>query len=126
VKKPTATEEKLLEIQTRLEHWNCFVGVLRVPSELAPAFMTRRSELVRLAPRRPLSAEECGVLYDLVAGLLETNEALRAHAALVAEISAQQEDALGGALRAIRRARAFANFSTAEEVDAREAVESTE
>ena len=108
--KPSATEAKILLLQERLETWNSFVRELQVPSDIAPAFLTRRVELMSLAKPRPLTESECKVMYDLVAGLLETNEALREHAALVAELAQQFTGGLAGTLRAADRMRAFANF----------------
>ncbi len=110
--KLSATEEKILAIQEKLDCWTKFVSELQVPSELAPAFTTGRLELVKMARPRDLKAEEVKVLYDLIGGLLETNAALREHAQLTAELTDQMSGGLNGILAATRRLREFAQFRT--------------
>lgn len=108
--KLSPTETKLAELQERLTSWNSFVNEIQVPSELAPAFMTRRVDLVRLAVPRALTPEECFALYQVIGGLLETNEALRDHARMVSELAQQLTGGLAGTLHAARRMRMFSDF----------------
>ncbi len=72
--------------RTKLATWNSFVEELPVPAELMPALMANRPELVRLAQPRAYSKEEGAALLKLIAGLIETNGALREHAAQVAHL----------------------------------------
>lgn len=104
------TEAKILEIQERMRTWNDFVREIKVPAEIAPAFQTGRIELIKLARPRALSAEECGALYDVIGGLLETNQALKEHAQLVGDLVATTHQGLKGAVHAVERMRRFAAF----------------
>ena len=96
--------------KAKLDAWNAFVEELKVPSELFPALMTNRPEMVRLAPRRPLSAEEADALYNLIAGLIETNSALREHAAQVATLVQDWMSGIHGLISTARKVRQFARF----------------
>jgi hypothetical protein len=73
-------KEKLLT----LESWNSFVRELLIPEDVMPAVVTGRPELIRALPGRDLAAADVKILYELIAGLLETNAALREHAEDVA------------------------------------------
>lgn len=96
--------------EARLDAWNAFVEELQVPSELYPALMTNRPELVRLAPRRALTADEAGALYRLIAGLLETNQALRQHAAMTAQLVEDWMSTMQGMETTAYKIQHFANF----------------
>lgn len=98
----------------RLEDWNSFVEELQVPSELFPALATNRPELVRLAPRRALTAEEADALYKLIAALIETNQALRAHASQVADMATQFAGGINGVISTAMKIKRFAQFRHAE------------
>jgi hypothetical protein len=113
--KPTAEAimnadiDRLVE-QTKLNSWTEFVDALNVPNDLFPALMSNRPELVKLVKPRPLGAEEHGVYLDLIAGLMETNRALREHASTLARLTANWADAFT-ALRSVgHRIERFANF----------------
>lgn len=69
-----------------LASWNEFVASLNVPADIMPAIVTGRAELLRAMPARDLPAPEAAVLYQLIAGLLETNAALRLHAETIAQL----------------------------------------
>ena len=99
-----------LAAEARLDAWNAFVEELRVPSELYPALITNRPELIRLAKPRALTAEEADALYKLIAGLIETNGALRIHAAQVAALVQDWVGAIHGMVSTARKVRQFANF----------------
>jgi len=64
----------------QLESWTSFIREMQVPADLAAAFVTGRPELVKTVIPRAMDAREVKILLDLIANLLETNEALREHA----------------------------------------------
>lgn len=70
----------VLKARAKLDSWNAFVEELKVPQDLMPAFLTMRPELVRLTQPRDMTAVETKALLELLAGLIETNMALREHA----------------------------------------------
>jgi hypothetical protein len=114
-KRLSAVERVAMEVaeyrsKAKLDSWNSFVEELQVPSELYPALVTNRPELLRLVQARPLTSDECAVIYKLVAGLLETNAALRLHTARVAQLTNNLNGAMkqfGSAAQSIQQ---FANF----------------
>src|SRR5262245_37542622 len=81
--KQNALTEQIARLRdwAKLDSWNAFVEELHAPPEIALALATGQAELIRLAKPRPLTAEDCAALYKLIAGLLDTNAALREHAA---------------------------------------------
>lgn len=105
-----AAEDRLAEINERMNSWTSFIRDLPVPSELQPAVMTGRFELVNLAQVRPLSADECRAMFDLVKGLLETNQVLREHAQLVATGVQTIVGNLKGSINVADRMVRLANF----------------
>jgi hypothetical protein len=112
--KLTKTDQDILDMHQRLTAVNAFVTALDVPGDIAPAFMTGRPELIKLAHPRVLSADECAVMFKLVRGLLETNQALRDHAALVLKLSETQHQAARGMVQAMNRLRIVAGFQNPE------------
>jgi len=113
--KPTADDRLNAEIDearrnARLDSWNSFVEPLNVPSDIYPAILTLRHELMKTAPARALTAEECKTVYAVIGGLIETNAALRFHA----ERLAQLVDSWAGNFKALERTgqriQRFANF----------------
>lgn len=109
-RKPSATEERLIEIQKRLSKWNEFVREIKVPADIAPAMMTGRLELLKLAQPRALTVEECVVIYELIGALLETNQALQEHSQLVADIATEVRRGLGGLNGLAGRLESYGNF----------------
>lgn len=98
--------------QAKLDSWNSFVEELQVPSEIYPALVTSRPELLAAVQPRDLPANEVGVLYKLIGGLLETNAALREHTERVAQLTGILNDSLKGFASAARSIHDFANFRT--------------
>lgn len=98
-----------------LTGWNAFVEELAVPPDMFPALVTNRPELLKAAKPRAMSAEEVAVLYKLIAGLIETNSALREHA----EMLAQSVDSWADAFKQLRsvgnKIQRFANFEPVSE-----------
>lgn len=115
-------DEQIIELAKRakLESWHSFVEELRVPSELVPALVTNRVELIRLAQARPLETEQVDALYKLIAGLIETNQALRQHAAQVANLAQDWLAANRGMISTAVKLKRFAQFHHSE-VDEEEA-----
>jgi hypothetical protein len=110
-------EQRIADIHEKMESWSSFVRALNIPSEIAPAFMTGRVELMRLARPRPLSEEECRVLYELIGGLLETNMALRDHASAIYDGVANVTQGLSGAIKGVERLKVLATFREPYEED---------
>src|SRR6185369_5484759 len=93
-----------------LESWNSFVTELPVPSDIAPALISSRAELLKIVKPRALSAEECATLYKLIGGLLDTNNALREHAKDLAQLVDNWEGNFKGLASLGFRIKNFANF----------------
>lgn len=86
VPNPLDEEVKKLAAKCSLESWNSFIEELIVPSELYPALMTNRPELIKNIPGRNMNANEVKCLYQLIGTLIETNAALRQHAQQTAHL----------------------------------------
>jgi len=94
----------------RLDSWNSFVEELQVPSDLYPALLTLRPQLLRAVTPRALTADECRALYQCIAGIIETNAALREHAEQVANLTQNWLDAFRGLDSIGRQIVDFAKF----------------
>lgn len=105
-------EEELNSIQRHIEKWNSLIRDVKLPIELAPAMMAGRGELVSLAKARDLKASEVKVLYDLIGCLLETNQALQHHSALVSELAVQTRGHIKGFLKSMEKLESYAGFRT--------------
>lgn len=101
---------KNLAKRCKLETWNSFIEELQVPSELVPALLTARPQLIKLAKPRPLTAEEAEALYKLVGGLLETNMALREHAVHLSQMVGNWVGSIHGFIGVADRISCFAEF----------------
>lgn len=112
MRKLSATEESLMEIQSKISKWNDFVRELPILPELAPAIATGRLELLRLAAPRALTAEECGKMFALVGGLLETNQVLQRHSQLLSQLAKQVSSGIDAAQAQATRLSAYANYQT--------------
>lgn len=108
-----------LAARAKLNSWNSFVEELQVPSEIYPALLTNRMELLKLAKPRELSVKECAGLYQLIGGLIETNSALREHAAEVAHQTKIWADAFKQLHAVGQRIEKFAQFKH-DEIDTEE------
>lgn len=117
MRKISSTEESLQEIQAKLSKWSDFISELQVPGDIVPAISTGRIELLKLAQPRPLSVEECNVLYKFIGGLLETNQALQQHASLISRMAAEVERTISGVEGVAGRLRAYADFRSPIEGD---------
>lgn len=108
----TELQDKVTELaaKAKLDSWNSFVEELQIPSELYPALVTSRPELIKVAKPRPLTAEETAVLYRLIGALIETNQALREHASAVSSFVKEWVSSISGAMTNARKVAAFARF----------------
>ena len=93
-----------------LPSWSAFVKTIQVPNDLTPGVVTMRPELIKIAKPRPLTADECRVLYDLIADLVATNNALRSHAQEVAQMTDNWLTNFAGIQSIGNRIASFANF----------------
>jgi hypothetical protein len=111
-KRDEELNEAIIELakRARIGSWNEFVEELKVPSELVPALITMRPELIRLAPARELTAEEAQALYTLIGALVETNMALRDHAQGVATMVQNWAGSIYGMVKVAGRIGRFAEF----------------
>jgi hypothetical protein len=113
--KPTATElmdadiDRLID-RTKLNSWSDFVDALNVPNDLFPALMSNRPELVKVVKPRPLNSEEHEIYLHLIAGLMDTNAALREHASQLARLTSNWSDAFTALRNVGQRIERFANF----------------
>jgi Trp operon repressor len=105
-------EQQITDLSKRakLQAWNEFIEELQVPSELVPALMTNRSQLIRLARPRALTPDETESLYKLIAALLETNMALREHASQLACMMQNWVGSIYGSVKQAGRIGRFAEF----------------
>jgi len=115
LRRPSRDQELDAEITrlselSSLKSWNDFVEALTVPSDLLPALMSNRAELVKLVKAHALDAAEHRVYLELIAGLIKTNAALRDHAAQVAQLVENWTAHFTGLHATARRVSAFANF----------------
>lgn len=93
-----------------LESWNSFVRELQVPSELMPALMTARPQLIKLVKPRAMSEEEVKQLLEIIGTLMETNWVLQEHSRTVAHLVKEWVGAFRGLNTVGWRIRNFANF----------------
>ena len=81
---------------------------VNVPSHIAAALATGRSELVGLV--KEYTPEQVTSLVNLVRVLIDTNRELRNHAAVVSLKIEHARGCIKGALSGIEAAKAFAEF----------------
>lgn len=100
--------------RARLDSWHEFVETLQVPSELIPALITMRPELIKLASVRGLTKDEAQALYTLIGALIETNMILRQHAQEVASMTKNWMGSVHGMVTVADRLVRFAEFRHAD------------
>lgn len=110
VERITEQEARLRDLHDKMSGWNEYVREMKVLPDIAPALSTGRAELLALMAPRPLTAEECGVLFDMLGVLIETNNALRQHSELLAQVAEQQAQLVHGAARKLDQMIDFAHF----------------
>lgn len=117
VRKPTPRQERfaalLANVKARTAHLrapNELTETVAVPREFAVALMTRRPEMMRLVQPRALTVEECAAVYQLVATLIETNDALINHAQGVETLADNVTQQFKGVTSMLRQLEDFAAF----------------
>lgn len=95
---------------TALPHWNALARSVNIPSDLLPALMSGRIELLALAQPRAMSADEVRMLYDLIGSLITTNSLLKQHAEQVSQLVKTWANAFKHLHSVGNRVQQFANF----------------
>jgi hypothetical protein len=103
-------EIERLAARCKLDGWANLVETVQVPTDIAAALITGRSELLMALRPRALSADECGKLYALLGVLIETNRGLREHAEQVAGLVDNWMSQMTGLQGVARQIDHFANF----------------
>ncbi len=104
----------------RLTSWADFVQKLELPAIFVPAMLTMRSELMPQIQPTAFSAEDGEKLLKLIAGLIETNMALRQHAEQTAHLVDLWADAFKHLEGTGRRVQWFARFEHTKAQDVEE------
>jgi hypothetical protein len=94
----------------RLDSWTSFVEAIELPMDLQLALLTSRAELVDIATPRAMNEAEVGKLYTAIKGLIQTNLALREHAAQVAQLTNRWADLFKGIATIATDVEHYANF----------------
>jgi hypothetical protein len=105
-------DARLADIASRvkLDAPNAFTEAVSCPAELYAGLQANRPELIRVAPARPLTADETKAVYSLIATLIETNAALREHAEQVSQLVENWGSHFKGLERTGNQIRQFAAF----------------
>lgn len=122
---PTCERDKLrLMIQDLIDNghvhiktlkcWSSLLEEVQVPGDIALAIQTNRPQLLALA-KRPMDAEEVGMLLNLMRVLMNTNQALREHSVLVSQRAEQVKGSLIGLNATLRKLDDFAAFRAGED-----------
>jgi len=109
---PVFTDAEDERVEVRLKASNEFTADVSVPPDLYPGFAASRPVLLRAWQERAFSAEESRQVVDALATLLETNQALREHAAAVEQQVTNVRTLLKGAMTSVQRLRDLAAFRT--------------
>jgi hypothetical protein len=105
----------------KLEGWNSFVTEMTMPGSIYLPLATGRPELIRVIKPIDLTAEQVAPMLNVIATLIETNVALRDHAAQLAHLVETWADAfkhLHGVGEKIERFANFKSNTTGDEDDA--------
>jgi hypothetical protein len=114
-RKPNKADEldaeiKRLASMAKLDGWNAFVEELKLPQDVYPALISNRPELLRLIQPRAMNEQEAGAILKVLAGVIETNIALRQHAEQLAQFTSRWTDAFKHLRSLGERIENFANF----------------
>lgn len=80
------------------------------PMAVVAAFTAQRPELLKLAKPEPMTAEQVGSMFKLLAVVIETNLALQQHSREVAVLVSTWMQAIQGMTKAAHRIEQFAHF----------------
>jgi hypothetical protein len=103
-------EIRRLAALCKLDSWTAYVDPMTVPSDIYPALLSGRPELLKAVQPRALSADESKVLFDIIGNLIETNIALRDHASQLASFTHIWTDAFKQLHSVGERIERFAKF----------------
>ena len=106
-----------LMARCRLTDWKSFTETVSVPTDIAVALITGRTEMLKLVRTGDMTAAEVAPLYDLIRVLLETNQALRDHAESTAKLTCSMMAQFKGVVGVAEQIDSFANFKTAHNAD---------
>jgi hypothetical protein len=111
-------EEQIIRLsqQCKLDTWTQFVDELKIPMDIYPALASGRPELIKLAKPRDLTAVETEALLNIIGCLIETNFALREHAAQLADFVGTWTDAFKHLRSVGDRIQRFALFDHEQEI----------
>lgn len=104
-------EELLIKLRKMPQDWASFSEPLDVPADIGAALITGRSELLTLASR-DMKKEEVARLLNVLRVLMETNQLLKEHAAMLAQRAHDFVSSTRSAVTQACRIEAFANFET--------------
>jgi LmbE family N-acetylglucosaminyl deacetylase len=106
---------KLTELRNRmkLDSWNAYITEMQVPSDLYPAMMTQRTQLMPNPSAK--SADEVEILYDIIATLIDTNAALREHTEQTAILVGEWTDAFKSLATLAQHISMFANLKQSDD-----------
>jgi hypothetical protein len=99
----------------KLDGWAAFVRELDIPMDIYPAIASGRTELLAMIRPRDYSKEEMVKIFKLIAGLIETNVALREHAEQTSHLVDIWSDAFKQLESLGQRIKRFATFDHAEQ-----------
>jgi len=112
-KRPTARQDRDAELDktvAAMRGWNELSEACDCPADLAIAFITGRSELLKLAKPRAMTEAEVAVLYNFIRVQMQTILQLQRHSQLVANHARDMETALRGLRLGMDELNHFANF----------------
>jgi hypothetical protein len=101
----------------KLDGWNSFVDEMTMPGSVYLPLATGRPELIRVIKPCDLTAEQVKPMLNMIATLIETNVALRDHAAQIAHMVEIWADAFKHLHSVGEKIERFANFKTVTEED---------
>lgn len=104
-------QELVIKLRKMPQDWASFSEPIDVPADIGAALMTGRAELLSIAAR-PMDKEEVRKLLNVLRVLMETNQLLKEHAAMLAQRAHDFVASTRSAVTQACRIEAFANFET--------------
>jgi hypothetical protein len=105
-----AERDAILAKARQMRSWSELIETVHVSADIAAALATGRPELLKLARPRALDEADCAALFKLLAVLIETNQALIAHAQETAKMTRDIATMLKGTVAMFGGVEHFANF----------------